>query len=118
MNNRQVIGRWGETIATKYLVEQGYIILERNVRTPYGEIDLIARHGDMIVFVEVKTRTSNRYGFPEEAITNRKQAHLLSSIEHYIQVRTDLDSEWRVDAISVEGKPGEQPTITHFENVI
>jgi len=117
MNRRQIIGRWGESVAAEFLVKQGYEILARNVRTPYGEIDLIARQVDLLVFVEVKARTSSRFGYPEEAITYRKQAHLRAAIEHYLQEHTDLDN-WRVDAISVEGRPGVTPRITHFENVL
>lgn len=118
MSTRQEIGKWGETVASEYLTGQGFTILERNVRTPYGEIDLIARLGDLLVFVEVKARTSHQYGYPEEAITYRKQAHLRSSVEYYIQESSILDSDWRVDAISIEGVPGKKPIITHFENVI
>jgi len=96
--NRQEVGSWGENLAATYLTERGYTILERNVRTSYGEIDLVAQKkiGGMdgeggiggesaLVFVEVKTRRSTKYGLPEEAMTSRKQAHLLAAIQSYLQ---------------------------------
>ena len=115
--HNQKIGRWGEGIAAEYLQEKGYKLVDRNVRTPYGEIDLIMRFNGILIFVEVKTRTSARYGYPEESITPRKQQHMLDSAEHYAQ--ENALEHWRIDAISVEGKPsGEKPKITHFEDVI
>ncbi len=117
MNHNQKIGRWGEEVAAEYLKNQGYELMDRNVRTPYGEIDLIHRRGEIIIFVEVKTRTSSRYGYPEESITLRKQQHMFDSAEHYAQ---DKKLEhWRIDAISIEGKPdGKKPKVTHFEDVL
>ena len=117
MNHNQKIGRWGEEIASAYLQKQGYEFVDGNVRTPYGEIDLIMRFNGILVFVEVKTRTSSRYGYPEESITQKKQQHMFDSAEHYAQ-ENDLE-HWRIDAVSVEGKPsGAVPRITHFEDVL
>ncbi len=117
MRHNQQIGYWGETIAAAYLQKHGYRLVERNVRTPYGEIDLILRLGEITVFVEVKTRTSTRYGYPEEAITPRKQQHMLESAEFYTEEH-GIES-WRIDAVSVVGKPeGGEPEITHFADVL
>jgi putative endonuclease len=117
MNHNQKIGRWGEQVAAEYLQNQGYELVDRNVRTPYGEIDLILKRGEIMVFVEVKTRTSAGFGYPEESITPRKQQHMFDSAEHYAQEKR-LE-HWRIDAISVEGKPsGKIPKITHFEDVL
>ncbi len=115
---RQEIGRWGETLAAKYLSDKGYSILARNLRTPYGEIDLIANNGGTTIFVEVKTRTTASYGYPENAITLRKQAHMVSAAEHYLQEHPELANEWQIDVISIEGSPGRPPLITHFENAL
>lgn len=130
---RQALGSWGEQTAAKYLSERGYSILERNVRTPYGEIDLIAvqdiaplnglpeEPGDnqVIVFVEVKTRASTAYGLPEEAITQHKRAHLLSAVQAYMQAHTQLPQNWRVDVIAILRSPGAvSPEIIHFENAV
>jgi putative endonuclease len=115
--HNQKIGRWGEEIAAEYLQEKGYQLVDRNFRTPYGEIDLIVRRDEITIFVEVKTRTSARFGYPEESITPRKQQHMFDSAEHYAQ-ENKLE-HWRIDAISVEGKPsGKKPKITHFEDVL
>ena len=83
--------------------------------TSRGEIDLVARHGDIAVFVEVKTRTNARFGLPEEAINPRKLSHMLGAAEAYA-AQNAIDN-WQIDVISVEGKPGRRPVITHFENV-
>jgi putative endonuclease len=115
-DHRQAIGHWGEQVAADYLLKQGYTIADRNVRTPYGEIDLIAQREALTIMVEVKARTSRTFGYPEEAVNGRKQAHLLSAVEHYAQQKS-ID-HWQVDVIAIEGQPGSQPKITHFENVL
>ena len=83
MKHNQKIGKWGEEAVTAYLTERGYEILGRNARTPYGEIDIIAKQADICIFVEVKTRTSNKMGLPEESVNLRKQAHMLACAEYY-----------------------------------
>jgi putative endonuclease len=93
----------------------------RNLRTPFGEIDLVARQEPMdnLVFVEVKTRASTRFGPPEISMTSRKQEHLIAAILSYFQGHPEMKDHWRVDVIAIERLvSGEQPTITHFENVI
>jgi putative endonuclease len=116
MSHNQRIGQWGESTAVDYLTQHGYDIIARNVRTPFGEIDIVAKQGDMTIFVEVKTRTSDKMGLPEEAITPRKQEHMLACADHYASEH-EID-HWQVDVISVEGKPGDKPVITYFENAI
>ena len=116
MKHNQRIGKWGEDTAVEYLAERGYEIVARNTRTPYGEIDIIARQGDVTIFVEVKTRTSNTMGLPEESITPRKREHMLAAAEHYA-AEHEID-HWQIDVIAIEGKPGAEPKITHFENAI
>ncbi len=115
---KQSIGRWGEQLAADFLIQHGYSIIGRNLRTPFGEIDLVARRVDMTVFVEVKTRTSLSYGLPEEAITAKKKAHMQAAAEAYIQSHLELAGDWRVDVISIYRKPGFRPEITHFENAL
>lgn len=116
MNHHQRIGKWGEETAAAYLIELGYEILARNARTPYGEIDIIAKQADTVIFVEVKTRTSNTMGLPEESITPRKRQHMISAAEHYA-AEHEVD-HWQIDVISIEGKPESTPKITYFENAI
>jgi putative endonuclease len=116
VSHNQRIGQWGEQVAVDHLVSRGWEVIGRNVRTPYGEIDIVARHGDTILFVEVKTRTSNTMGLPEESITSRKQDHMIACAEHYA-AEHEID-HWQIDVISIEGKPGTEPVITYFENAI
>ena len=116
MTHNQRIGKWGEDTAVEYLVQLGYEIITRNVRTPYGEIDIVARQGDMTIFVEVKTRTSHKMGLPEESITARKREHMLAAADHYA-AEHEID-HWQIDVIAIEGKPPDIPIITYFENAI
>lgn len=116
MTHNQRIGRWGEEKAVEYLAERGCEIVARNMRTPYGEIDIIARQGDVVLFVEVKTLTSSKTLLPEHNITPRKREHMLNAAEHYA-AENEID-HWQIDVISVEGKPGTKPAITHFENAL
>lgn len=118
-NRRQSLGRWGERAAEAHLALHDYLILERNKRTPYGEIDLIASKDGVIVFIEVKTRATSTFGLPEESVNLRKQAHILSSAQHYIQEHPELESAWRIDVIAVQHLRGDHPPlITHFENAV
>jgi putative endonuclease len=116
MKHNQMVGKWGEQAAADYLVKKGYSILERNIRTPYGEIDIVASIEDLTIFVEVKTRTSHTFGLPEEALTYRKLSHVRTCAEYYA-IKHNIDS-WQCDAISIERVPGSDPLINHFENVI
>ena len=118
MKSRQSLGRWGEAFAAEYLSERGYTILEHNARTSYGELDLIARQGDALVFIEVKTRASRSLGPPEISVTQAKRAHLLSAAKAYLQERPHLQYDWRIDVIAVLRLPGQQPQIEHFENIM
>lgn len=115
-NHRQEIGKWGEGMATEYLEDHGYQLIARNVRTPYGEIDIIVEKEAITIFIEVKTRTTSSYGPPEISVTPRKQEHMLAAADHYAQ-ENEID-HWQIDVIAVEGKPGKQPDFTHFENAI
>ncbi len=117
--HNQTIGKWGEQHAARFMSDLGYAILERNFRTPYGEIDLICSKDAEVVMVEVKTRSNTKMGYPEEAITRRKWSHLVQAAEEYMADRPDLPQNWRVDLISIIGSPRTGlADISHFENVI
>jgi putative endonuclease len=106
-------------LAADYLTQKGYSILERNARTAHGEIDLVAEYNQVFVFVEVKTRTSRRYDYQEESITQRKITHLMSSAQAYLQAHPQFDGDWRIDVLAIERITGEdQPVIMHFENAV
>jgi putative endonuclease len=115
---RQNLGKWGESLAADYLSQRGYTLLERNVRTPYGELDLVMRQAGGTVFVEVKTRATPAYGLPEQSITPRKQEHLLNAARAYLQAHAELGGDWRVDVIAIRRFPGGPPEVVHFENVL
>ena len=116
MKHNQTVGNWGGETAAAYLRQGGYEVIARNARTPYGEIDIIARQGNITIFVEVKTLTSSRNFFPEQNVTARKRDHMLACAEYYAAEHA-IDY-WQIDVISIEGKQGREPTITHFENAI
>jgi putative endonuclease len=116
MKHNQRIGKWGEEAAAEFLVQRGYVIIAQNFRTPYGEIDIVARQGDITIFLEVKTRTSNTMGLPEASITSRKRQHMISAAEYYA-AESEID-HWQIDVVSIEGKLGSEPKITYFENAI
>jgi putative endonuclease len=113
---KKEIGAWGEGIAANWLEEHGYQIIARNIRTAYGEIDIIAQQGDMTIFIEVKTLTTSINFFPETNITTRKQQHMYNSAQLYA-AEHEID-HWQIDTTSVEGKPGSKLVVTYFENVI
>jgi putative endonuclease len=117
-NSRQTYGQWGEERAAEYLQARGYSILARNIKAPHGEIDLVALKEDVLTFVEVKTRRSHAFAYPEESVTRRKQAYLLSAAQAYIEQHPDSPESWQFDVIAVEGQPGGEVQIEHFENVI
>lgn len=95
------LGRHGEALAVKYLKKLSYKILERNYRCPLGEIDIIAKDKNTIVFVEVKTRKSNEIIEPFESIGQKKQAKLRSLAEFYLQEKEIADCETRFDVLSI-----------------
>ena len=99
------IGALGEKIAAEYLTSLGYMIRERNFRSREGEIDIIAEKDDFLVFIEVRTRTSNSYGTPEESVTAQKKERLIDLAEAYIEDREDLPSSWRIDVVAIELGP-------------
>jgi len=118
-DHRKSLGKRGESIAAEFLEEQGYTILERNYRTPYGEIDLISKKNNSIVFIEVKTRASSTLGPPEISITRRKAEHMRDAAEYYIQQHPNLNNDWRIDVVALQIQSADTPPkIEHFENAI
>lgn len=109
-------GQWGEKAAEKYLTQKGFRIIERNYRCKSGEIDLIARTGEMIVFVEVKTRSNLRYGLPCESVTERKLSHLKKALHFYVKANRLENLDIRIDVIEILYRNG-QTFIRHIENV-
>jgi putative endonuclease len=111
------VGRAGEDIAHRYLQKQKYIIVARNYRPVTGapgEVDLIARAGDRLVFVEVKTRTSDAVGFPERAVDGSKQRALLRAAREYARRANVPWTDVRFDIVAITGL--DRPKIEHFED--
>ena len=105
---RHILGETGEDLAAVALKKQGYKILERNYRTPLGEIDLIARHRKTLVFIEVKTRTSERFGAGQDAVHHAKQARLRKLADYYLKQKRLGEVAVRFDVVGIlwgEGEP-------------
>ena len=100
-NNHISLGQKGEDAAAVYLQKKGYKVLTRNYRQRFGEIDIVARDGEVLVFVEVKTRRSQRYGTPFEAVDRRKQRQLSKIALHYISHHKLYDQSARFDIVAV-----------------
>jgi len=120
--NKIEIGKFGEKYAADFLRSQGYRILTTNFRARFGEIDLIALdilNSRQLVFVEVKTRTDESFGLPQESVTYSKKTKLLKTALHFLSVsREKTYSGWRIDVIAV--KLDEQyrlKDINHFKNI-
>jgi len=99
---RRDTGILGEKLARDFLSKNGYHILETNYRCPAGEVDIIARREDTLVFVEVRTKKSLEFGSPEESITPKKAERLKTVAAHYGQNHDNLPSSWRIDLIAIQ----------------
>ncbi len=97
---RKETGILGEKLASDFLKRKGYRILESNYRCLYGEIDIVARQGDCLVFVEVRTRSSLTFGAPEESVTPAKRQHMAKAAEYYLQTHDKMPSSWRIDFVA------------------
>ena len=96
------LGRFGEAWAVAYLAKHGYQIVARNVRYRSGELDIIAREGSELVFVEVKCRRSSRFGAPEASIDRRRYSHLESAIQEYLAAHALEPPSYRIDVVAIE----------------
>jgi putative endonuclease len=117
-DNRKKLGNWGESLAALHLESKGYEILERNWRTANGEIDLVVKAGQELVFVEVKTRRGKSMGAPEEGLTPRKADKLMMLAQMYVS-QHDLDVDWRIDLVAVElDSKGKLLRCDHIPNAV
>lgn len=116
--NRKGLGNRGEETAAAYLEQKGYAILERQYRTPVGEIDLIVRDGKTLVFVEVKTRRSARYGQPAAAVGWEKQRRIIRGAMWYMMNRQRQREAppCRFDVVEVYAAPDHAWKVRHLEN--
>lgn len=121
MDPRKDFGFYAETVASHYIQKKGYALLDRNYRKPWGEIDIIARDHDVIVFIEVKANTKD-FGFafsPEIRVDRKKMSKIIKTASLYLEFELkELNCEWRIDIVSVTITEGSQKaSITHFKNV-
>ncbi len=117
-DDRRGLGRHGEELAARHLAARGYEILERNWRCGTGELDLVARDGACLAFVEVRTRRGQELGSPEESITAAKQARLINLAEAYLQEH-EWPGAWRIDVVAVEmDVRGRLQRLDHYENAV
>ena len=110
------LGKWGEDLAADYLQRKGYTIIERNWKSGRRDLDIIAQDGNVIVFVEVKTRRNRLYGEPEESVDYHKLQNLQQAISHYVKFK-HIRQEIRFDIISIVGTVGTDPDIQHIQDV-
>ena len=113
----RALGAYGEQVAARYLREMGWSILHTNFRCRWGEIDLIAREGHTLVFVEVKTRRSFSHGLGFEAITARKIRNARRAIGVFFEEHAPAHRDVRMDAIQVFLPPGHESTIEHMRGI-
>lgn len=114
MADKQQTGKRGENLAAAYLEQEGYTVIARNYRYRRAEVDLIVRKADWLVFVEVKARSSDTFGYPESFVDARKAALLVQAAEEFIYAN-DWHGHVRFDVISVDLRSGE---VKHFEDAV
>lgn len=108
--NKRAVGSQYEGLATAYLLNKGYVILENNFRCKLGEIDIIAKHNEYIVFIEVKYRKTKQFGYPREALTYQKIRHIVRTAQYYLKIKVGYEKACRFDVIEILGEE-----ITHLE---
>lgn len=113
----QKIGRFGEDIAEKYLKQKGYKIIDRNFTCKFGEIDIIALKRSEIIFIEIKTRVSKKYGMPSEAVTSYKLDKILKTAQYYLYVKNLVDKKTRIDVIEIYIK-NNKIIVNHLKQVV
>lgn len=115
---RQRLGRQGEALAAQHLLGKGYALIAHNWRCSGGELDLVARDGECLVFVEVRARRGRAMGSPEESITAAKQARLIALADAYLQEH-EWAGNWRIDVVAIElDRGGRLLRIDHYENAV
>ncbi|HEY8401970.1 MAG TPA: YraN family protein [Cytophagaceae bacterium] len=104
-------GKRGELLAYNYLTEKGYRVVEKNYRFGRGEIDLIAEKDGLLVFIEVKYRSSDAFGYPEEAVGEKKASKVVSTANHYV-FETEWKKDIRFDILAIDSNGN----VSHFED--
>jgi len=105
--NKRAAGGIAENSAADFLQDKGYRILERNFNSPFGEIDIIASDGEYTVFVEVKSRNSDEFGSPQDAVNSKKQKHMIKTAISYLKMHKLVPADVRFDVIAIGPGRGE-----------
>lgn len=114
---KQALGRYGEALAARLLVEQGMVVLDRNWRCPAGEIDLVLRDGSVLVVCEVKTRSSLDFGTPHEAVTERKVMRLRQLARRWQEAHGVAARDVRLDMVCILRPRRGPSTIDHVRGI-
>lgn len=117
MSRTTELGRWGEQLAAEHLAADGIRVIERNWRCRIGELDIIGRDGDTIVFCEVKTRRGTRLGGPEQAVTARKATRLRRLSGQWLATHRPGARQVRLDVLTVLAAPGAPVRLEHLRGV-
>ena len=117
MRAKDAVGRYGERVAERFLVDAGLVVLDRNWRCPIGEIDIVARDGDCLVVCEVKTRSSAAFGHPLEAVSAAKAARLRRLAMAWVDLHGVRPAQIRIDLVAVLRVPSGAPEISHLRAV-
>ncbi len=116
---RKETGGLGEKLAREYIEKRGYVVIETNYRCRFGEIDIVARQGNAMVFIEVRAKHGNAFGTPEESVTLTKRRHLIATAAEYYQTHQNLPEDYRIDFVAVELGAGNRPVrIELIENAV
>lgn len=115
MDPRRRFGNVGEELAAEFLQSQGMEIIASQYRKTFGEIDLIAQDGDEVVFVEVKARSTQTFGHPEDSVTPEKISHIVRVAQSYLREQ-QIDGLWRIDVLAIEYTM-DPPKVTHLKNI-
>lgn len=113
---RRRLGEWGETVAARYLACRGYEILARRWRCAAGEIDIVAQHDGMLIFVEVRTRSGDDPGMAAESVSDAKRVRLMALASAFIEARhLPVETPWRIDVVAIAaGSGGQAASIEHI----
>ena len=116
--SRADLGNRGEELARRFLATKGLSILETNYRCRWGEVDIVARSGDELVFVEVRTRSGSAFGSPEESVTEGKARRLAETAQTFLEERGMEEAAWRIDLLAVRVDSRGYARINHLENAV
>ncbi len=118
--NKQQTGKLAENLSCQFLKTKGYNIIERNFRSRYGEIDVVARKNNILIFIEIRSKSGSAFGSPEESFTAGKKQRFISTIMSYLNSHDNLPPDWRVDfvAVDIDQDSGKANRIEIYENAL